>query len=74
MSVSTVKQIEELFGTLSLEEQLLLIERFIHRLRETAWVWENDLAAMAADPEIRRELYKIGEEFGPTEGDGLENH
>ena len=32
---------------------------------------ESDLAAMAADPEMRRELRAIDEEFRPTETDGL---
>jgi hypothetical protein len=31
-----------------------------------------DLAAMAEDPEIQRELADIAEEFQPTEADGLE--
>jgi hypothetical protein len=35
--------------------------------------WDNDLAAMAADPEIQRELRQIEKEFRPTEADGLEN-
>lgn len=34
--------------------------------------WESQLAVMAADPEIQRELHRIEEEFAHTEMDGLE--
>jgi hypothetical protein len=33
---------------------------------------DSDLAAMAADPAIQRELCQIEEEFRVTEADGLE--
>ena len=33
--------------------------------------WEADLAAMAADPEMQRELQGINAEFDAIEGDGL---
>jgi hypothetical protein len=33
---------------------------------------DASLAAMAADPEIQRELEQIAQEFGQTEMDGLE--
>jgi hypothetical protein len=33
---------------------------------------EDELIAMANDPEIRRELKQIDEEFACTEADGLE--
>jgi hypothetical protein len=32
---------------------------------------KNDLALMAADPDIQRELREINEEFVPMETDGL---
>ena len=35
-------------------------------------ILENQLAAMASDPEIQSELKKMGEEFALTESDGLE--
>ena len=35
--------------------------------------FESELAAMAADSEIRNELKKIDQEFVVTEADGLEN-
>ena len=34
--------------------------------------WEADLSAMAADPEMQRELNRINAEFSVTEADGLE--
>jgi hypothetical protein len=37
-------------------------------------IWEADLSAMAADPEMQRELSCIKAEFGVTEADGLERH
>lgn len=33
---------------------------------------DNELAQMAADPDIQRELREIEREFSPTESDGLE--
>jgi hypothetical protein len=61
-----LSQIEESINQLSLDEQLWLIEQLAHRIRENTLkqsVWHNQLAAMAADPEIRNELQKIGVEF-----------
>jgi hypothetical protein len=74
-TAENLSQIEENIGLLSREEQLWLIERMIHRLRqgerkEKASL-ESQLEAMAADPEIQRELQNIDEEFRVTEADGL---
>jgi len=70
-------ELEKQIAQLPRDAQLLLIERLAHHLRLTATVpeapVENDLAAMAADPEIQTELRMIEEEFRGTEGDGLEN-
>jgi hypothetical protein len=35
---------------------------------------ESQLAMMASDPDVQRELGKINEEFAPTELDGLEKY
>lgn len=35
--------------------------------------WDAELTAMAADPEMQRELSRTNTEFGATEADGLEN-
>ena len=70
-----LSRIEESINQLSLDEQLWLIEQLAHRIRENTLkqsVWDNQLVAMAADPEIQNELQKIGEEFAFAEADGLE--
>ena len=69
--------IETQISQLSRDDQLFLIERLAHRMREESTAGEatreSELAAMAADPEIQREVRSIAEEFSATEGDGLEN-
>lgn len=76
MSNSILAQIESSFGELSVSEQLLLIERLVHRVNESALKRrsesEQQLAIMAADPEIQRELRSIEQEFSYAEADGLE--
>jgi hypothetical protein len=83
MNGMNLAQIEKNICLLSAAEQLLLIERIIHRLRtkdveENEHKWEHkqdtmetQLAEMAADKEIQVELQKINEEFSVTELDGL---
>jgi hypothetical protein len=69
-------EIEARVQQLSREEQLWLIERLAQRLRTDAETElstrSQELAAMAADSEVRRELRQIEAEFGGTEADGLE--
>jgi hypothetical protein len=69
-------QIEREIRQLSDDEQLLLIERLVHglrhRFRDTLPAFDAALAEMAADPEIRRELGQIEQEFAGAEMDGLE--
>jgi len=75
MNSLVLSQIEESINRLSLDEQLWLMEQLAHRIRENTLqqsVWDNQLAAMAADPEIQNELQKISEEFALVEADGLE--
>lgn len=73
----TVLQLESSILKLPREEQLWLVERIIHALRESEMrerkLWEADLMAMAADPAIQNEIYAIDQEFRVTENDGLEN-
>ena len=62
MTSAVLSQIEEGISQLSLDEQLWLIEQLAHRIRQNTLqqsVWDNQLAAMAADPEIQNELQKI---------------
>jgi hypothetical protein len=60
---------------LSRDDQMLLLERIIHRLRKKNIKekdsLESQLAAMASDGEIQRELQKIDKEFSVAESDGL---
>jgi hypothetical protein len=76
MSDSIVTQIEDGFSRLSISEQLLLIERLVHRVHEATLNnskdLEQQLALMANDPEIQSELRNIEREFSRTEADGLE--
>ena len=74
-----LNEIEQKVSKLSHEEQLWLIERLVRRLREGSTnnnsskqdFFDDQLAAMANDPEIRAELRQIEEEFVITEADGL---
>jgi hypothetical protein len=67
--------IESQVCQLSHDERLRLIEVVVHSLRQgTVGVsppLQDELAKMAADPEVQRELRQIAEEFGPAEMDGL---
>ena len=76
MATPALRDIESEFARLSPEAQLSLLERLVHRTRLAACgrreAWEADVAAMAADPEVQRELSRINAEFGTTETDGLE--
>lgn len=76
MATPALTEIENEFARLSPEAQLRLLERLVHRTRVAVSGkrenWETDLSAMAADPEMRRELKRINSEFATTEADGLE--
>lgn len=78
MITPALTDIESEFARLSSEAQLGLLERLIHRARVTVAnrrdTWETDLSAMAADPEMQRELGCIKAEFDVAEADGLERH
>ena len=73
---SLLAELEKNISRLSLDEQLLLIERVSHRIR-TDISGKTDIDAqlseMAADPEIQRELQEIEREFSATEQDGLDD-
>ena len=76
MATPALSEIEDEFARLSPEAQLTLLERLVHRTRVAMSgnrdTWEADLSAMAADPEMQRELNRINGEFATTEADGLE--
>jgi hypothetical protein len=71
-----LEPIEAAIDQLTLAEQLELMERLAGRIRtktlRTPVVNESDLAAMANDPDIQRELQQIEVEFSVTEADGLD--
>jgi hypothetical protein len=76
MHLSILSQIEERIYQLSLTEQLWLLERLAQHLRAqllAPQTNEDALAAMAADPDIHREIQAIEEEFAPAVADGLES-
>jgi hypothetical protein len=76
MTTPTLERIEIDIAQLSLAEQLWLMERLAHRIRQSSLrplnVQEADLAAMAADPAIQQEVQQIATEFALTELDGLD--
>lgn len=75
--MASLSQLEQEIAQLPRDEQLWLIERLIHRLRNETpaqkAAMENELKAMAADPDIQSELRAIEAEFRFTERDGLED-
>jgi len=77
MTTSTLERIETDIAQLSLAEQLWLMERLAHHIRQSSLrplnVQEGDLAAMAADPAIQHEVQQIAAEFALTELDGLDH-
>lgn len=77
MDSSELIDIEQKIRELSQKEQLWLIERLAHNLRESSLkdqdIVENQLAAMARDSEIQKELKTINKEFAVADLDGLES-
>ncbi|MEK6302512.1 MAG: hypothetical protein AABO41_17510 [Acidobacteriota bacterium] len=71
MNQSVLAQIEETFNRLKVSEQLSLIERLVHQVRQNSLKQTNDLdaqlALMAADPEIQDEMERIEQEFAYAE-------
>ena len=76
MAKPALSEIERQFSALTPEAQLSLLERLVHRTRLAVTgsreAWETNLTAMAADPQIQRELSRINAEFVIAEADGLE--
>jgi hypothetical protein len=75
MTSSTLNEIEDAFARLPPEAQLSLLERLLRRVRVSVSGskdrWEAELAAMAADPQIRREIDSFNADTRVTEADGL---
>ena len=77
MNSQALADIKSRTSRLSVEEQLWLLEHLAHELRVhpagSRKRFEENLVAMAADPDIQRELREIEAEFATTESDGLES-
>lgn len=75
MQNAVAERIEADIRRLTLTDQLWLMERLAQHIRRQAAPDSsgnrNALAAMAQDPEVRRELQEIDAEFAETERDGL---
>lgn len=75
MNASLIKRIETGINQLRLPDQLWLLERLIQRIRKRTMAmrpsWDAQLAALAHDPDLQRELKEIAAEFAVTEVDGL---
>ncbi|MEI7642891.1 MAG: hypothetical protein WCJ55_01160 [Chloroflexales bacterium] len=72
----TLAQIESDIELLSLSDQIDLMERLIRLVRQRAvqpLASDENLALMAHDPDVRREIVAIDAEFAPTELDGLDS-
>lgn len=71
-----VVELEREINQLRYEDRLLLIERLVRGLRQETSpdreVRQRQMALMAADPEIQREIHAINAEFEAAEMDGLE--
>jgi hypothetical protein len=76
MPSPAINEIEREFERLPPEVQLNLLERLRRRVRLSESgcheAWENQLAAMAADPQVRREMDSFHADTSVTEADGLE--
>ncbi|MCY7386102.1 MAG: hypothetical protein LH628_26765 [Microcoleus sp. CAN_BIN18] len=81
MISQTLVEIERSISSLSIEEQLWLLERIACRVREKTHIanklanakyLEAEIAEMANDPDIQVEIAAINQEFIVAEMDGLE--
>ena len=77
MNMPILSQMEDSISRLTLAEQLWLMERLVQRIKENTVnkmsQFEDDLVAMANDPQIQQELQEIADEFAFAEVDGLDN-
>jgi hypothetical protein len=74
MTSIALVEIEKQISCLSASEQWRLAEQILQNLRNKAEQakQEAELAAMAADPNIQREIHQIQKEFAVADADGLE--
>lgn len=75
MNQTILSDIEQNISSLPVDEQLRLISRVAEKLRgkiENDSDFENQLAEMAKDGNVQKELKEIEADFRYTEFDGLE--
>ena len=76
MTVVPVEQLAADIDQLALSDQLWLLERLAHRIRQRTRTTEGNgesLVAMAEDTAIQQELHMIARDFAVTEMDGLDD-
>ena len=73
MNSPTLDRLDSDIQSLTLSEQVWLLERLAHHIREqtTHREIEDQLISMAADPDVQRELRAIEDEFSAADYDGL---
>jgi len=74
MSDTVLSQIENRILSLTIDQQRQLLSRLSNKLRRDSTVapdFESDLAQMAMDKDIQREISEIELDFRSTEFDGL---
>lgn len=74
MSDTVLLQIENSILSLTIDQQRQLLSRLSDKLRRESAVvpdFESELAQMAVDQDIRREIREIELDFRSTEFDGL---
>ena len=76
MEYASIMKIEKQIFSLPKIDQLKLVEKIIHHLREDDQIKKRHfsfkLSEMAKDKDIQAEIGNINEEFLVTESDGLE--
>jgi hypothetical protein len=75
MATTSLSEIEKQISALSASDQWHLVDLILENLRKKADEAKQiaELAAMAADPDIQREIQQIQKEFAVADADGLEN-
>lgn len=72
VTTAALSQIEAQFAQLPREDQQALLLRLRDKMAPTLPAdWAADIAAMARDPDIQREIREIEREFSVAENDGL---
>jgi hypothetical protein len=76
----SLAQIEQSIDFLTYDELLYLLDKLVRSLKQksstkiisSSQVFEQQIARMAADPDVQKEIIEINREFAVTELDGLE--